>query len=123
MLIQVIFFIVIIALVWVIDVNIIRSEIDKFELDPNLYVHNTEIILKKYEKHRTKNVIIGVTPWGDLCSINDPDKLFENLVMKYMDKTVKVYYKTIHVGIFLFWETNQITRIEPICREKDIRKN
>ena len=110
-----IFFIIVSGIIWVIDINIIRSETDR--IADITCANHAEIILTNYEKHLTKNVIIGKTPWGDLCSINDLNKEFESIVRAHMNETVKVYYKIIHRGTFIFSETNQVISIIPIYKK------
>ena len=116
MFVNIIFLILFVAILWVINVNVVRSETDKIEAEKDMYVNNTEIIITKYERHLFKNVIIGVTPWGGLCSINDTKKEFEFTVEKYMNMPVRVYYKTFHRGIIIFGETNEVVRITPIYK-------
>lgn len=113
---RIIFFIVITGIIWVIDINLLRSITDKLYSTNNICRH-TEVILVRYDKYLTKNVIIGRTPWGELCSINDLNKEFESIVNAHLNETVKVYYKSIHRGVFLFSESNQVVSIVPVYKK------
>lgn len=113
---RIIFFIIIVGIVWVFDINIIRSIADKIYHTDNICRH-TDVVLIRYEKHLTKNVIIGKTSWGDLCSINDLDKEFEDFVYAHLNEKVRVYYKSIHRGVFLFSESNQVTSMIPVYKK------
>lgn len=115
---NVIFFIVIAGILWTIDINIIRSIMDKFCNTDKVCKH-TDIELIRYEKHLTKNVIIGITPWDDLCSINDLNKEFEEIVCANMNKKVRVYYTSMHQGVFLFSETNRATSVVPVIKKSN----
>lgn len=106
-----IIFVLAVIVLWIVAINIIRRELEITSAMTEMPVQHIDVVLEGYDKKLFGGVIIGVTSWGELCSVNDFNFTYETFVNRNIGTNVRIYYVTMYKGIMFFRLSNNVTSI------------